>query len=374
VSSSTVTRRLRAGQLQGERKGRRWWVLLESIPAGTQDGAKRPRSRWWFLVIFLLIALPLTLLMFRVYGPLSSVVSSSRAVEENPTVPKGTDINGLPTVDVVPRKIDLTSREMLLEANIHIPGGTSAPVPRTFGGRSLITCPSHPPSHSCRLSPELDQARIAFFATANGNSTVVSDKSSGGILLHDPQFRPFVASDTLASFTIPIVGQGQDFPEDSYTGSVVISTAIVGDQWFPQSIPIPVFYKCCPQFSDSAFDTSPTWHAFGGPPTHILGETSDQVVVSISLHRSWLTIGYMYFLAIVPLAISVLLLWAVGSKEEDRPEQFLLGSVAATLAILPLRLVLVPNDVTGITRVDLLLAAGFLGLVGVGTVQYLRWR
>jgi len=80
--------------------------------------------------------------------------------------------------------------------------------------------------------------------------------------------------------------------------------------------------------------------------------------VLIHLFRNATTLWYVYaMVAALPIA-GVILVVLVGGLQSLRGAQGLevgLGVLAALLAVLPLRAVLVPTDVLGITRVDLLL-------------------
>jgi amino acid permease len=78
--------------------------------------------------------------------------------------------------------------------------------------------------------------------------------------------------------------------------------------------------------------------------------------------------------ALVPVIFALLFLHLLFLHPRYRGlglETFLVPLIAAILAILPLRLVLVPSNIEGLTRVDVALGAGLVLTVAVALAKYL---
>jgi hypothetical protein len=93
----------------------------------------------------------------------------------------------------------------------------------------------------------------------------------------------------------------------------------------------------------------------------------------VMITRDLSLVVYSYLMALVPVAFAFMLLhllfWYPGLHEE-KASALVVEPLVATLAILPLRAVLVPGDVSGITRVDLLLGTGLALIVGLALCRY----
>ncbi len=78
----------------------------------------------------------------------------------------------------------------------------------------------------------------------------------------------------------------------------------------------------------------------------------------VSLERKTLTAWYVYSVALIPLIFGLLflhLLFFSASTSRKRCSRVHQALIVAILAVLPLRAVLVPADIEGLTRVDLVL-------------------
>jgi len=93
----------------------------------------------------------------------------------------------------------------------------------------------------------------------------------------------------------------------------------------------------------------------------------------VMITRDLSLVVYSYLMALVPVAFAFVLLhllfWYPGMHEE-KASALVVEPLVATLAVLPLRAVLVPVDVSGITRVDLLLGTGLALIVSLALCRY----
>jgi hypothetical protein len=91
----------------------------------------------------------------------------------------------------------------------------------------------------------------------------------------------------------------------------------------------------------------------------------------VRVRRDWRIVLFVLMLSTTPLLFAYLfmhLLFFVDNPGQLR--EFLAALAAAILAVLPLRSVLVPTDVDGVTIVDIWLAIGLVALVCVGFGKY----
>jgi sorbitol-specific phosphotransferase system component IIC len=94
------------------------------------------------------------------------------------------------------------------------------------------------------------------------------------------------------------------------------------------------------------------------------------------IHRPLSTIIYTYWVAAMPflLLASVILFYTFGKgKDEKKAPAFYevaFGVAATVVAILPLRIVLVPSSLPSLTRLDLVFSTGVTLLVGL-SVAYI---
>jgi hypothetical protein len=98
--------------------------------------------------------------------------------------------------------------------------------------------------------------------------------------------------------------------------------------------------------------------------------------ISIIVRRPALTQLFVWSMALTPaLLLPVILFQLIGERKEDHAPSRTARNVslelaAAVLAILPLRQVLVPSEVQGLTTVDYLLGAELAAFIGIVVVYY----
>jgi len=96
-------------------------------------------------------------------------------------------------------------------------------------------------------------------------------------------------------------------------------------------------------------------------------------VYHVSLTRKTLTAWYVYSVALIPLMFALLFLHLLFFSKHfahKKFEEFTEALIVTILAVLPLRVVLVPAEIEGLTRVDLVLGLGLVLIVGVSICKY----
>jgi hypothetical protein len=176
----------------------------------------------------------------------------------------------------------------------------------------------------------------------------------------------------LGAATIPIDGDPRRYPFDVYRASVLVSLA--GTRSTLAQLPLSLRSEQDPGVS--AFDwrastarLSPTTVTIGGPVHR--ATLVDSQRLSIEAFRPINTKLFVGFLSLVPL-ILIFVLAARLMTAPPRSVEDLAAIAAIMLAILPIRTVLVPSDISALTVVDFTL--GFeMALLAAGVALVNLW-
>jgi hypothetical protein len=181
--------------------------------------------------------------------------------------------------------------------------------------------------------------------------------------------QPHERNDLSFPLDIPLKGSPDDYPQDAYRLDMVLIYT------FPPSIQLP---QPPPSTTELPFDPGRIEESVAiSSGNKLTTYGGNEVIRSISLSfgRQWQYSFYIYVLATVPLLFDFLFLHVVFSRLGTRDSSLLDAMVAlilTTLAILPLRLVLVPADIEGLTRVDLLLGLGLVLTLATAGWRYIH--
>jgi hypothetical protein len=178
---------------------------------------------------------------------------------------------------------------------------------------------------------------------------------------------------SLNRLTLPMVGEPRNYPNDDYVGLYAVRLSLPSSLAF-----IPRIEGDIASVSQIFVDSEPSQIPIESTVTCIraVQTTSDFIVqwanlqsdypphdtqtnsVLVRLFRDDTTLLYVYgMIASLPIAGIIIgaLLGGINSLRTAHGFEVGLAVLAALLAVLPLRTVLVPTDVVGISRVDLLL-------------------
>jgi hypothetical protein len=179
---------------------------------------------------------------------------------------------------------------------------------------------------------------------------------------------------------LPISSFRQNFPQDFYRLHVNTGLSLpAGTNWDtkPAGLNIPLFQDSWPIGQDyNVHATSTSSTATFTPGDY--AETN----LDFTIDRGPLNIAFVYLVASIPFIFCFLfahVFFGANRRDKDRAigwEGFVVALVAATLAVLPVRAVLVPSDIGEVTRADDLLVLGVISLVGLGVCKYVweLWR
>lgn len=170
---------------------------------------------------------------------------------------------------------------------------------------------------------------------------------------------------TVIPVTIPITSFPNNYPDDSYRAGVE----------FEWSLPDSVSTKSG-NTPDTEYDVS------GGNVTQNFDSTitHNTTFKSLANQSFWIkftrttpTVIYIFVAALIPLILALIfahLLFFSRHAESRSFEEYAEALIVTVVAVLPLRLVIVPAELTGLTHVDLVLGLGLIGVVAIAGIKY----
>ena len=173
-------------------------------------------------------------------------------------------------------------------------------------------------------------------------------------------------------FTIPLNGFSGSYPQDVYSTTLTIALSLPAG-WTPN---INTGAHALVHTVDGGtvenaynFNVKPTPASFN----ELESNAPDTFQITIS--RNWYNEFFVFAVAVIPILFALLffhLLFVAGGKHGIGRsfEHFTEALVVSILSVLPLRVVLVPGDITGLTRVDLVLGIGLVLIVTVAAGKY----
>lgn len=114
------------------------------------------------------------------------------------------------------------------------------------------------------------------------------------------------------------------------------------------------------------------FEGFGGHPVGLWQRVEGRPTI-LTVATDTLTRVYTYLIGIIPILFGLVLAhmrFSPHGRERSQSPDFLIGAVVGTLAVLPLRQILVPAELRGLTRLDFLLGLGVGTVVGIALLGY----
>lgn len=167
--------------------------------------------------------------------------------------------------------------------------------------------------------------------------------------------------------TIPVTSFANNYPDDQYKFGIFFG----GFDW-PSNV-----------YTDNNKEPRTEYEVNGGNvsksyditvtrnPTASKSQADRNLLVTFK--RSTPTLIYIYVAACIPLILALIffhLLFFSRHAESKRVEEYMEALIVTVVAVLPLRLVLVPPELTSLTRVDLVLGLGLIAIVAIAGIKY----
>ena len=173
-----------------------------------------------------------------------------------------------------------------------------------------------------------------------------------------------------STWTLSLLGQPRAFPQDWYELDDQVGV-ITGRSQNGSTLPSSIVMMSRDEDLRVGVQTDPPTYSFTGYPNQ-----PAQHQFFFTVNRPTWIITYTYFVAAMPflLLITLLAFKRFAERKALEPSDAAFGLAAAMVAILPLRQVLVPNTIPGLTRLDLLFGLGICFLVMASILWVVVWR
>jgi hypothetical protein len=172
--------------------------------------------------------------------------------------------------------------------------------------------------------------------------------------------------------TIPVNGYSGWYPQDRYTDTLTVAMALP-DGWGPS---IATGAESVVHTVDGG-TVADSYHVSITPSDKKFNDLESNApdTFNVTITRDWYNQFFVFTVALIPILFAVLffhLLFVSGGRYGIGRsfEHFTEALVVSILSVLPLRVVLVPGDISGLTRVDLVLGVGLVLIVTVAAGKY----
>ncbi len=175
-----------------------------------------------------------------------------------------------------------------------------------------------------------------------------------------------------ANWTVSLLGQPRAFPQDWYELDDSV-TVVAGNAENGTALPSSLVLMSRDEDLRVTvqIDRPPSRHS----PFVYLPDLSAGDRMVFTVHRPPLIVTYTYWVAAMPFVLLTVLLWfkRIVRREPLEATDIAFGVAATMVAILPLRTVLVPSTVPGLTRLDLFFGLGITFLVASSIMWVVVW-
>jgi hypothetical protein len=169
--------------------------------------------------------------------------------------------------------------------------------------------------------------------------------------------------------TLSLLGQPRAFPQDWYELDDQVGV-IAGHSQNGMTLPSSIAMMSRDEDLRVGVQVDQPTYSYTGYPNQ-----PAEYQFFFTVNRPTWIIAYTYFVASMPFLLLITLLWfkRFAQRKALEPSDAAFGLAAAMVAILPLRQVLVPNTIPGLTRLDLLFGLGICFLVMASILWVVVW-
>jgi hypothetical protein len=343
--------------------------LVEGAPPDTADpvrrrripGGSKPLHRIYAIIT---IVTALALLSVGVIALINNLTASSDTYRFLQTTQGQilAEENRVPTVIVVGERLDIPNLRLDGYLRITMPYVLASQL-RDIRNRPVATCA---PSGQCSIQPYARSDTVTLRVRGTSATGPLDNFTTQKTLTLTRLFSQSGFGDRYNTITIPLSipvgGDDAIYPQDSYSFNTQISFASLDLMTAGGSF-VPVKFGFTPglisgQMNATSSSSSPLPFS---------------VHLNVKLSRRIVDIVYIYMISLIPLAFALLFLHLLFVNENYREldlQGFIPALVAAILAILPLRAILVPASIGKLTRVDIVLGIGLVAIVSGALVKY----
>lgn len=273
-----------------------------------------------------------------------------------------------PSLSLTTERLDPGLRRLSGFFTLDEPGGVLRHVFDTKTNKAVFTCPTSS-DYDCVLKKQFADRKVVIDVVTASSRTGRETEIVKPISFQDAfNLNYSILGTTEIPFDIPIAGSPDLYPQDRYSLDIF-------------------YYMFLPDAYRDNDKKYPNRYTFD---TGTLGANAEVVAQPLCSHgvcrkgqeglgfhvavkRSIQTQMYTYAVALIPFIFAVIffhLMFLSADLEQRRFEEFTEALIVAVLSVLPLRVVLVPAEITGLTRIDLILGLGLVLIVTVAVGKY----
>ena len=173
---------------------------------------------------------------------------------------------------------------------------------------------------------------------------------------------------------LPMKGYAGSYPQDRYTADVTLAVALPAGMT-PNVDTGP--YAQVKSFDGGTVANSYNVDVKPTPKSFQQLESNANDTFGVTISRDWYEQFFVITVALIPVLFALLFFHLLFISSSGHGigrsfEHFTEALVVSILSVLPLRVVLVPGDISGLTRVDLVLGIGLVLIVAVAAGKYAR--
>ncbi len=264
------------------------------------------------------------------------------------------------------QKVNYADKTLDATVTFELPGGVQKNLYDIATGNNIYSCDQ---SEVCHLKPAYRNMTLTLQLLTASSEPGTNHDYQWTVPLVD--IENSLLNHVVRSVTIPMSGFPDLYPQDYYFGDFVLGWTVSGNVTHLVNGKAPTgadqdVYNFEPGNVGEQMNVkvAPLLDGKGKP---VQGD------FHVSFHRTTQEQLYIYSVALIPLIFAFLFLHLLFFSQHFHHkvfEEFTEALIVAILAVLPLRAVLVPPELTGLTRVDLVLGIGLVLIVGVAIGKY----
>jgi hypothetical protein len=270
-------------------------------------------------------------------------------------------------------------KQQLLRPYISFIGDTLAPSDNKLTGTlEVVVPPGVPPQmkdSSGKVMFDNNNNPLPQFANQTIDATILVTNAGGNFEAQNTiKLKDLYVGTQLGvhdfPVTIPVKGYAGNYPQDTYSADISLTLTFPSAQQFQTGK-----YSLVHSVQGGTLTNTYAVSVTQAPNSYqkLISNYPDTFLMSIG--RNTANTFFVYSVALIPTLFAILfmhlLFFSSGAQGLGKSfEHFTEALVLSVLSVLPLRVVLVPGDISGLTRVDLLLAIGLVLIVTVAAGKY----
>jgi hypothetical protein len=271
-----------------------------------------------------------------------------------------------PSLTLTGDRVSLSDKHFHGVLRFDLPSGIQGQIVDQNTNKKVFTCVS---ADTCTLKPQYNNSMIQV-------QLLTSSPEAGGEYEFQKNIPLKALNDSILSrvvfpIDIPMTGYPDLYPQDYYFFDILMSFSLPSNMTRLINGKAPTG-TAADHYAIDPGNITESQDMTAKPLTDSKGKPASGEF-HISIRRQTRSQYYIYSVALIPLIFALLflhLLFFSSHFTHKVFEEFTEALIVAILAVLPLRVVLVPASLEGLTRVDLILGLGLVFIVAVAVGKY----